>query len=190
MAIHKYLRAAWQSQASTEEYKQRMIAWRQEDATVRVDKPLRLDRAHSVGYKAKQGFVVVRQRVLRGGHKRETIRKGRRSAHYHQRKNLSISYQVIAEGRASDKFSNLEVLNSYFLCKDKRYYWFEVILIDPQHPNIKKEESLANAASKKGRVARGLTRAAKRSRGQRSKGKGHEKNFPSLSAKKNLGRGN
>ena len=190
MAIHKYLRAAWQGQASTDEYKQRMIQWRQEDATVRVQKPLRLDRARSVGYKAKQGFVVVRQRVLRGGHKREKIRKGRRSAHYHQRKNLSISYRVVAEGRSSEKFPNLEVLNSYFLCKDKRYYWFEVILVDPQHPNIKKEPSLANAAKKKGRVERGLTHAAKRSRGQKSKGRGHEKNFPSLSAGKNRGRGN
>jgi large subunit ribosomal protein L15e len=84
----------------------------------------------------------------------------------------------------------MTVLNSYELCKDGRHGWYEVILIDPQHTNIKKNRSLSGAASKRGKVQRGLTHNAKRSRGQKSKAKGHEKNFPSLSAKKNRGRGN
>lgn len=190
MTAKKYLRDAWRSEESKQEDKKRMIQWRTEPATLRLERPLRLDRARSVGYKAKQGFVVVRQRVVRGGHKRPRIKMGRRSAHSHQRKNLSLSYQVIAERRANSKFENLEVLNSYFLCKDGKHSWYEVILIDPQHPNIKKERSLHGAAKKKGRVQRGLTSAAKKGRGQRSKGKGHEKNFPSLRADKNRNRGN
>lgn len=190
MATHKYLRAAWQNPQSKELWKERIVQWRKEPATVRLERPIRLDRAHSVGYKAKQGFVVVRQRVIRGGHTRPRIRKGRRSAHYHQRKNLSISYNVIAEGRVSAKFPNMTVLNSYELCKDGRHAWYEVILVDPEHPNIKKDKSLLGAAQKKGKVQRGLTHHGKRGRGQKSKAKGHEKNFPSLSAKKNLGRGN
>ncbi|MCD6235390.1 MAG: 50S ribosomal protein L15, partial [Thaumarchaeota archaeon] len=47
--------------------KQRMIKWRRQPSVVRVEKPLRLDRARKIGYKAKQGFVVLRVRVRRGG---------------------------------------------------------------------------------------------------------------------------
>ncbi|RLG07141.1 MAG: 50S ribosomal protein L15, partial [Thaumarchaeota archaeon] len=35
--------------------KQRLIRWRRQPAVVRVRKPLRLDRARKLGYKAKQG---------------------------------------------------------------------------------------------------------------------------------------
>ena len=167
-----------------------MIQWRKEDATVRLDNPIRLDRARAVGYKAKQGFVVVRQRVKRGGHTRPDIKAGRRSAHAHQRKNLSINYRGIAERRANEKFKNLAVLNSYFLCQDAIHSWYEVILVDPQHPNVKQNKSLHGMAVKKGRVKRGLTNAGRHGRGMKKKGKGREKNFPSLSNKHNKGRGN
>ena len=190
MATNKHLRDSWQSTQSKELFKQRMIAWRTELATVRVERPMRLDRARAVGYKAQQGFVIVRQRVKRGGHRRPDIKMGRRSAHAHQRKNLSLNYRVIAERRANEKYQNLTVLNSYFLCKDAIHAWYEVILVDPQHPNIKRHTNLANMAAKRGRVKRGLTNAGRRGRGMKKKGKGREKNFPSLSNKHNKGRGN
>lgn len=190
MTTNKHLRNAWQSAESKQLFKKRMVQWRQEEATVRVEKPLRLDRARAVGYKAKQGFVVVRQRVKRGGHKRPEIKMGRRSAHYHQRKNLSINYRGIAERRANEKFKNLTVLNSYFLCKDAVHSWYEVILVDPLHPSIKQNPSLQKMAAKRGRVKRGLTNAGRRGRGMKAKGKGREKNFPSIGNKHNKGRGN
>ncbi|MCK5626760.1 50S ribosomal protein L15e, partial [Candidatus Bathyarchaeota archaeon] len=34
--------------------------WRREPAILRVEKPTRIERAKRLGYKAKQGFVVVR----------------------------------------------------------------------------------------------------------------------------------
>jgi len=57
---------------------QRLIQWRHEENFLRVDKPLRIDRARSLGYKAKQGYIVVRTHVRRGGLRKPTIRSGRK----------------------------------------------------------------------------------------------------------------
>ena len=56
----------------------RMIEWRHGPSTARVEYPTRLDRARSLGYKAKEGYVVVRSRVRRGGRNRPKIMGGRR----------------------------------------------------------------------------------------------------------------
>lgn len=188
MAIYKYLRQFWQSEQADEELRTRMIQWRKEPATLRVEKPMRLDRARSVGYKAKQGFVVVRQRVLRGGRMREKITGGRRSKNARRKKILRKSYRSVAEERAQAKFPNLTVLNSYELSRDGKHYWFEVIFVDKAQPAIMQDRSLKALAEKKGRVDRGLTAAGRRSRGLENKGKGAEKLRPSLNARK--GRGN
>ncbi len=188
MAIYKYLRAFWQSPQADEELRQRMIEWRRQPVTVRVEKPMRLDRARSVGYKAKQGFVVVRQRVLRGGRMREKPAGGRRSKNTRRRLNLRKNYRQVAEERAQAKFPNLTVLNSYELARDGKHYWFEIIFVDKTQPAIQQDRSLRNLAEKKGRVERGLTAAGRRSRGLTNKGKGTEKLRPSLNARS--GRGN
>jgi large subunit ribosomal protein L15e len=47
-----------------------MIKWRSEPTILVIEKPTRLDRARTLGYKAKKGIVVVRVRVPRGGRKR------------------------------------------------------------------------------------------------------------------------
>ena len=100
------------------------------------------------------------------------------------RKVVGKNYQWIAEERANRKFPNLEVLNSYYVGEDGKYYWYEVILVDPQAPEIKADKELNWICSGKhrGRVFRGLTSAAKKSRGLRKKGKGAEKIRPSLRA--------
>jgi large subunit ribosomal protein L15e len=166
MSMYKYVRELWKKpkKEMPELWRQRLIDWRKEDATVRLERPTRIDRARSLGYKAKQGYIIVRQRVLRGGHKRSMPKKGRRSKRYHQNKNLNLNYQAIAERRADKKYPNCEVLNSYFIAKDGRHYWYEVILIDRAHPAIKKDKNVRNIAKQKGRVYRGLTSAAKKSR--------------------------
>lgn len=188
MAVFKYLRQFWQSPEADEELRQRMIGWRREPVTVRVEKPMRLDRARSVGYKAKQGFVVVRQRVLRGGRMREKPAGGRRSKNTRRRLNLRKNYRQVAEERAQAKFPNLTVLNSYELSRDGKHYWFEIIFVDKEQPAIKNDRSLKGMADKKGRAQRGLTAAGRRARGLQNKGKGAEKLRPSLNARK--GRGN
>jgi len=52
------------------------------------------------------------------------------------------SKQLIAEERTARKYPNLEVLNSYWVWQDGRYKWYEVILVDPNHPAIKSDKDL------------------------------------------------
>ncbi|MEM4152672.1 MAG: 50S ribosomal protein L15e [Candidatus Pacearchaeota archaeon] len=171
-------------------WRERLIEWRKSETVVRVDKPTRLDRARALGYKAKPGFVIVRVRVRRGGHKRPRPRAGRRSKRMTIRKTLKMNYRWIAEQRAARKFPNLEVLNSYWLAKDGNYAWYEVILVDPNRPEIKADKNIGWIASKKhkGRVFRGLTSAARKSRGLRKKGKRAIKVRPSLRAHERKGK--
>jgi len=148
-----------------------MIEWRKSGVFTKVEKPLRLDRARALGYKDKKGFVIIRIRVKRGGHKRPRPNKGRRSKRLHTRKTLKMNYKWIAEQRVARKYKNLEVLNSYQIGKDGVHYFYEVILVDPQRPEIKNDKTI-NWISKAGnrkRAMRGLTSAAKKSRGLRSK---------------------
>ena len=72
MGIYKYIRDAWAQPKDTlgAQYRQYLIQWRTEPATLRIERPTRLDRARSLGYRAKQGIFVVRQCVTRGGHNR------------------------------------------------------------------------------------------------------------------------
>lgn len=187
MSMYKYIREAWkQPKEQGTAYRERLIQWRTEPAVLRIEHPTRLDRARSLGYKAKQGFVLVRVRVMRGGHTRIRPKKGRKSTRMHTRKNLMMSYQWIAEERVVKHYPNCEVLNSYWVGKDGINYFFEVILIDRAHPQIQADEHLRNIAAQRGRVQRGLTSAGKRSRGLLWKGKGAEKVRPSLRANKNL----
>ncbi len=184
MGLYQHLRQTWQSDALKSLIGKRMIEWRREPATIRIRRPTRLDRARALGYRAKPGIVVVRQRVSRGGRMRPDIRKGRRSKHSRQRKILSMSYQLVAERRAASKFPNLEVLNSYFVAKDGLNYWYEIIMVDNKHPAILADKQLSWTDSPKNRrrVFRGLTSAGRKSRGLRHKGRGAEKLRPSLRA--------
>ena len=175
---YKYLADAWKipDQSYIEEImRQRVIEWRKQPPVVRIDKPTRLDRARKLGYKAKQGFVVVRVRVRRGGLRKPRPRSGRRPKRMGVAKDKPAkSLRLIAEERAARKYPNLEVLNSYWVWEDGRYKWFEVIMVDKsilsrQHKKTKELENLLNLASKRGRVFRGLTSAGKKVRGLRSK---------------------
>ena len=49
------------------ELRSRVILWRKQDAVTRIEKPSRILRARRLGYKAKQGIIVVRMRVGTGG---------------------------------------------------------------------------------------------------------------------------
>ncbi len=183
MGLYKYLKEAWRKNSNSI-IKNNTLKWRKEPVTVRIERPTRLDRARALGYKPKQGIILVRQRVERGGRQREKIRKGRRSRHYRHRKVLDMSYQTVAEQRAARKYTNCEVLNSYYVGQDGRHYWYEIILVERVHPGIDKDKNLnwITNPSNKGRAFRGLTSSAKKSRGLRTKGKGAEKNRPSKSA--------
>jgi len=184
MGYLKYMREAWKKPKTSEHWKARLIKWRREPVTVKLDNPTRIDRARSLGYKAKQGFIVVRQRVNRGGHTRVKPAGGRKPRKSRRRMVLDKSYQRICEERAAKKFVNCEVLNSYWVARDGKHYWYEVILVDRAHPVIKADKNISWITKKthKGRAERGLTSIGKKGRGLRRKGKGAEKLRPSKAA--------
>ena len=186
--MYHYLAQAWKK-PDAKTLRERMIGWRKSNVLTKVDKPLRLDRARALGYKDKKGFVIIRVRIKRGGHKRPRPNKGRRSKRLHIRKNLKMSYQWIAEQRASRKYKNLEVLNSYQIGKEGIHYFYEVILVDPSKPEIKNDKTISwicNPANKK-RALRGLTSSAKKSRGLRTKSR-NIKVRPSIRARGRKGK--
>jgi large subunit ribosomal protein L15e len=161
---------------------QRVIEWRRQSAVNRIERPTRLDKARKLGFKAKQGYVMVRVRIRRGSRKKPRPKTGRRSKRLGVLKlKTAKSLQQMAEERAARKFPNLEVLNSYWTWQDGRYKWFEVLLVDPNHPVIKADEKINWICDKahRGRVFRGLTSAGKKVRGLRKKGRGAEKVRPS-----------
>ena len=182
MGIQKYIKALWKNPKKNmgEAYHQHLIQWRKEGATVRVEHPLRIDRARELGYKAKQGFFVVRQRVSRGGSLNKKAAGGRRSRNFSRNLVLHINGQALAERRANRKYKNCEVLNSYWVGEDGTHKWYEVIMVDRTHPNIFKDKSLNWISLDRGRTFRGKTSANRKSRGLRKKGVGTEKVRPSL----------
>ena len=173
--MYYYLRQAWKK-PDMKELRKKIIEWKQSDVVSRIENPTRIDRARSLGYKAKPGFIVARVRLQRGGRKRPRIRTGRRSKRQTIRKTLMLNYRNVAERRAAAKFKNLEVLNSYWIGQDGDYFFYEIILVDPRHPQIKNDPVLKWISSRKNtkRVFRGLTSSGKRSRGLHKKGEKRE----------------
>jgi len=166
--MYHHIKQAWKK-PDVETLRKRMVEWRKSEVFTKLDKPLRLDRARALGYKDKKGFVVVRVRIMRGGHKKSRPNKGRRSKRMTIRKTLKMNYKWIAEQRVARKYQNLEVLNSYLIGKDGINYFFEVILIDKSRPEIKNDKTInwiCKPINKK-RAMRGLTSSAKKSRGLR-----------------------
>jgi large subunit ribosomal protein L15e len=182
---YKYVAKAWKRPEDSfvkDLMWQRLMEWRKQHAIIRVERPTRLDRARKLGYKAKQGFVVARVRVRRGGLRKIRPKAGRRQKRMGVAKfKPAKSLRLIAEERAARKFPNLEVLNSYWVWEDGRFKWFEVVMVDPNHPVIQSDKDVnwICESAHRGRVFRGLTSAGKEIRGLHHKGRGAEKIRPS-----------
>ena len=146
--------------------RKRLIEWRKQDVVERIEKPTRLDRARSLGYKAKKGYVLVRVKLKKGGRRRRLYgRRGRKPSKaglvkFTPKKGL----RWIAEEKANRKFPNLEVLNSYLAVDDGVNKWFECILVDPNDPNIKSDRKINWITNQKKRALHGLTSAGKKAR--------------------------
>jgi large subunit ribosomal protein L15e len=138
MGMYKYLTKAWSGREKTDlqrHLRGLTIKWRREPSVSRVDYPTRLERARSLGYKAKQGYVVVRVRIRKGGARKARPRAGRRPrALGVTRFTRSMSLKRIAERKASKKYPNLRVLSSYYVWEDGTNHWFETIMRDPHNP--------------------------------------------------------
>ncbi len=125
------------------ELRQRAVIWRNQNAVTRVEKPSRIARARRLGYKAKQGIIVIRMRVGTGGMRKQRPRGGRRPKHLGVTKiKADVSMKQVAERRILQRYPNMKLLGSYFLYKDGMHYWFEVILADPSHPRIAKDKEI------------------------------------------------
>ena len=185
---YKYVAEAWKKPEASyvkDLMFQRAIEWRKQPTILRVERPTRLDRARKLGYKAKQGFIIARVRIRRGGLRKVRPKAGRRPKRIGVAKfKPAKSLRLIAEERAARRFPNLEVLNSYWVWQDGQYKWFEVILVDPNHPVVKSDDDINWICEDvhRGRVFRGLTSAGKKIRALRHRGLGAEKVRPSRRA--------
>jgi len=176
---NSYNSAAWK----------RMVKLRHNRTTIRLERPINLPRARTMGYKAKQGYVVAVTKVRRGTMHKLRPKMGRKAGNLAVSKiTTKKSLRWIAEERTVKRYPNLEVLNSYKIGSDGASHFFEVILVDPSHPVIISDPKInwICESSNRSRVFRGLTSAGKKTRGLRRKGHGAEKIRPSLRANRNL----
>lgn len=178
MGAYKYIEELYKKkQTDVMRFIMRVRAWefRQLNVIHRASRPSRPDKARRLGYKAKQGIVVYRVRVRRGGRKKQ-VRKGqvmgKPATHGVNQLKPVRSLRCIAEERVGRKCPNLRVLNSYWINQDSTYKYFEVILVDPSHKAIRRDPryNWICASTMKHRENRGLTAAGRKSRGI---GKGH-----------------
>lgn len=144
--MYRHLKESWKSPKDSyiqNVMRERAIIWRKQNSIVRIEKPTRLDRARELGYKAKQGFVIVRARVRRGGRRKPRPILGRRQKRMGVKKYTPAkSIRLIAEERAARKYPNLEVLNSYWVWQDGRSKWYEIIMLDRHHPSIRSDKDV------------------------------------------------
>ncbi|MDV0447300.1 hypothetical protein MsAg5_11830 [Methanosarcinaceae archaeon Ag5] len=193
-SFYGYVRDAWKKPEETyvDELRwERLQVWRRAGSVTRVERPTRIDRARALGYKAKQGIIVTRVKVRRGGLRHARYIRGRRTHNMGMNKiTAGKSIQRICEERAARKYPNMEVLNSYWVGEDGKFKWYEVILVDPNHPVIQSDKHLnwICKGANRGRAQRGLTSAGKKGRGLMIRGNGSEKNRPSLRANRNRGK--
>lgn len=133
MGMFKYVQKSFSAAAAkrSNAYKARLIAWRKQPTVVRTANPTNPLRARTLGYKAKQGYVVVRVKVPRGKRKRGRPNMGRKPAKNRKRENPGKSWGWFSELKAQKHFKNLEPVNHYWVGEDGSHAYYEVILRDP-----------------------------------------------------------
>merc|ERR1711934_834250 len=190
MGAYKYLQELWRKkQSDVLRFVMRVRCWeyRQLPVIHKATKPSRLDKARAVGFKQKQGYVVYRVRIRRGGRKRAVHKGTVFGKPVHQgisKLKKARSHRSVAEEKIGRRCSNLRVLNSYWVGQDAAYKFFEVVMVDPSHNAIKKDPRINWIVSEKHnkRELRGLTSAGKKYRGLRQKGYRSHKRRPSVRA--------
>merc|ERR1719376_1220502 len=112
-----------------------------------------------LGYKAKQGFVIYRCRIRRGGRKRKT--------HGVNELKPKRGHQAMAESRCGRAIASLSLLNSYWIVQDATYKYYECIMVDRAHKVIRRDPAINWIVSSKHthRESRGKTSAGRKHRG-------------------------
>lgn len=154
MGAYKYITETFQKEYKerNEVYRAKVTAWKKESPIKKLEKPTNVPRARRLGYKAKQGYVVVRARVSKGRRTRRKPRGGRKPKSNYRFVQPGHSHQAIAEQRVNRRYRNMEVLNSYWVGEDGNYKYFEVILAD-----YSKASSKTSSVKRRGKSFRGLT---------------------------------
>lgn len=187
MGCYKYLEELWRKkQSDVLRFLLRIRAWeyRQLPAIHRASRPTRPDKARRLGYKAKQGFVIYRCRVRRGGRKRPNpkgIVYGKPATQGINQLKWERSLRSKAEERVGRRCGNLRVLNSYWVNQDASYKFYEIICVDPAHSAVRNDPRInwiVNPVHKH-REMRGLTAAGRKSRGATGRGNMYKKLKPS-----------
>jgi len=193
MGAYKFLEELWKKkQSDVLRFLLRVRCWeyRQLPSIHRVPRPSRPDKARRLGYKAKQGYVVYRCRVRRGGRKKPNpkgIVYGKPANQGIMQLKPKRNLRSLAESRVGKRARNLRVLNSYWVNQDSTYKYYEIVLVDPSHKAIRKDPRINWICdpTQKRREARGLTSAEKKARGV-GKGPKHVRNNPSQHSRRRL----
>jgi len=190
MGAYKYMEELWKrKQSDVLRFLLRVRCWefRQLPGIVRLTGPSRPDKARRMGYKAKQGFVIYRVRVRRGGRKKPVHKGIVYGKPVHQgvtQLKPTRNLRSVAEERAGRKLGGLRVLNSYWVNQDSTYKYYEIIMIDIAHKVVRMDSRINWIVDPvhKHRELRGLTSAGKKYRGLRHKGHAANKMRPSRRA--------
>lgn len=190
MGVFMYVNELWKKKSSdVMRFVQRVRSWeyRHQHAIVRLRRPTRPEKARALGYKTKQGYVVFRVRIRRGGRKRPV----HRGITYGKPKTAGVTgiklqknKRAVAEQRLGKTLGNLRVLNSYWCNSDATFCWYEVVCVDPMHKVVRNDPTInwiVNSVHKH-REMRGLTSAGRKHRGLRHKGHKCNKIRPSVRA--------
>ncbi len=172
MGAYKYIKESFQNEYKNREQvlKDRVSLWRKGASLQRLEAPTNIARARELGYKAKQGVIIVRSCIRKGMRKREKPSGGRKPSKNGRFFSYKKSLQSMAEERASRKYMNMEVLNSYYVGEDGRFKFFEVILVDRTNGAVLSNSQYNNLVHSKGRAFRGLTSSGIKHRGMLHKG--------------------
>ena len=188
MGAFKYLEELWKrKQSSVMRFLLRMRTWefRQLPAIHRCTRPSRPDKARRLGYRRKQGYVIYRVRVRRGGRKKRVAKGIVYGKPVHQgitELKANTNLRSLAEQRVGKRVGGLSLLNSYWVGEDGTYKYYECIMVDTAHNAIRNDPRinwLCNPQHKN-RQDRGLTSAGRKHRGLRIKGHRGHKQRPSV----------
>merc|ERR1712001_420743 len=174
MGAYKYMTELYRKkQSDVLRYLLRIRCWQYRQLTKvhRVPRSTRPDKARRLGHKNKQGYVIYRIAMRRGGRKRPVPKgapmcKPKTSGGVKQQKPVR-NLQSIAEERVGRRVLGLRILSSYWVGQDSTHKYFEVIMIDVHHKAITRDPKINWMCGnvQKHRELRGLTTAGKSSRG-------------------------
>jgi large subunit ribosomal protein L15e len=130
MSARKYIQASFAKSYAerAQVYRSRVSAWKKMSTVERAEKPTNPGRAHSIGYRAKKEFVIVRVRVAKGRRRLGKRALGRKPAKKIKFRPLNFPLSRMAEMKAEKEFNNLKAIGSYFVGEDGMSKYFEVVL--------------------------------------------------------------